>query len=157
MQSKANSVADYLEGLAPERRALVEALRAAVRSRLDPQFSELMQYGMIGYCVPHSVFAPGYHCDPKQPLPYAGIASQKNHVSLYLMGLYCGGGGEAETAETRWFREAWAGSGKKLDMGKGCVRFKKLDDIAFEVVAEAIARVPAQLFIARYLATRSGR
>ncbi|MES3025261.1 MAG: DUF1801 domain-containing protein [Pseudomonadota bacterium] len=153
MQSKANSVADYLAGLTPERQALVGAVREAVLSRLDPQFSEVMQYGMIGYSVPHSVFAPGYHCDPRQPLPYAAIASQKNYVSLYLMGLYCGAGDGAETPDTSWFREAWAASGKKLDMGKACVRFKKLDDVALDVVAEAIARVPAQLFIARYEAT----
>jgi hypothetical protein len=105
---------------------------------------------MIGYAVPHSVFPQGYHCDPKQPLPFAGLASQKNYMSVYLMGLYCGCNEGEESEDTRWFREAWARSGKKLDMGKACIRFKKLDDLALDVLAEAIRRVPAQRYLERY-------
>jgi hypothetical protein len=101
-----------------------------------------MQYGMIGYYVPHRLYAPGYHCDPKQPLPFACLASQKNYMSVYLLTDYMDGG--------EWFKQAWAKTGKKLDMGKSCIRFKKLDDLALDVIGEAIKRMPAKKFIAFY-------
>ncbi len=151
MQSKAGSVAQYLSELVEPRRAMVQALRDVVLANLDSDYAESMQYGMIGYNVPHSVFPAGYHCDPKQPLPFAAIASQKNYVSLYMMGLYCGAGADGESEDVDWFRHAWEATGRKLDMGKACVRFKKIDDIAFEVVGVAIARIPARLYIERYL------
>ncbi len=148
------AVDSYLAALSPERREMVDTLRKAVLDNLDAGYIETIQYGMIGYAVPHSVFPAGYHCDPKQPLPFAAIASQKNHVSLYLMGLYCGCDGATESDDVRWLRQAWISSGKKkLDMGKACLRFKKLDDIALDVIGEAIARLPAALFIARYQET----
>jgi hypothetical protein len=103
-----------------------------------------MQYGMIGYYVPHKIFPPGYHCDPKQPLPFAGLASQKNHMAVYLMCVY----GSKEQAEM--FRKDWAKTGKKLDMGKSCIRFKKLEDLPLDVIGKAIARVPAKKYIAAY-------
>jgi uncharacterized protein DUF1801 len=106
-----------------------------------------MQYGMIGYYVPHHVYRAGYHCDPRLPLPFAGLASQKNHCSLYLMCVY----GESELS--KWFQEAWAKTGKKLDMGKACVRFKKSEDLALDVIGEAIRRVPAKKYIAACEAT----
>ena len=109
---------------------------------LDKDYEEGMQYGMIGYYVPHRVYPPGYHCDPRQPLPFAGLASQKNHMALYLMCVY------GDTDHTKWFQEAWAKTGKKLDMGKACVRFKKVEDLALEVIGEAIKRVPAKKYIA---------
>jgi hypothetical protein len=99
---------------------------------------------MIGYYVPHEVFPAGYHCDPKQPLPFASLASQKNHMAVYLMCVY----GQPE--QEKWFREAWAKTGKKLDMGKSCVRFKKLEDVALDVIGEAIRRVPAKAYIEHY-------
>lgn len=162
MQSPASTVPEYLDSLPDGRRAIVEAVRAVILENLDSGYSEAMQYGMIGYAVPHSVFAAGYHCDPAQPLPFAALASQKNHVSLYLMGLYLGSTADKETEEVLWFRQAWAASGKKkLDMGKSCVRFKKLDDVALDVIGEAIRRMPASLYIERYLqgltAAASGR
>jgi hypothetical protein len=151
MQSSATTVTEYLASLPEERRRMVEAVRKAILDKLDSGYSESIQYGMIGYAVPHSVFPPGYHCDPKQPLPFAGIASQKHYVSIYLMGLYVGRTGDGETSDEQWFRDAWAASGKKkLDMGKACVRVKKLDDIALEVIGEAIRRLPAALYIERY-------
>jgi len=101
---------------------------------------------MIGYYVPHRIFPAGYHTDPSQPLPFASLASQKGHMALYLMGVYAGG---AETGEAKWFREAWARTGKKLDMGKSCVRFKKLEDVPLDVVGEAIRRVPCATHVAR--------
>jgi len=153
MQSKATTVADYLASLPDDRRKSVEAVRKVIRANLDKQYEEGIQYGMIGYYVPHKVFPAGYHCDPKQPLPFAALASQKNHLSLYLMGVYCGcaeGPGNDETADAKWFREAWARTGKKLDMGKACVRFRKVEDLALEVIGEAIKRVPARIYIERY-------
>ena len=103
-----------------------------------------MQYGMIGYYVPHRLYPAGYHCDPRQPLPFAGLASQKNHMSLYLMSMYEGGD------ELEWFRAAWAKTGRRLDMGKCCIRFKRLEDVPLEVISKAVARVPVRRFIARY-------
>jgi hypothetical protein len=151
MQSPAATVTEYLASLPEERRHMVEAVRKVILDNLDGGYSEGMQYGMIGYAVPHSVFPPGYHCDPKQPLPFAGIGSQKHYLSIYLMGLYAGGTGDGETSDELWFRDAWAASGqKKLDMGKACVRVKKLEDIALDVIGEAIRRLPAALYIERY-------
>ena len=141
MQSKAATVEEYLAGLPEDRRQALEAVRKVVLKNLDKDYEEGIQYGMIGYYVPHRVHPPGYHCDPKQPLPFAGLASQKNHMALYLMCVY----GDSDHAE--WFRQAWARTGKKLDMGKACVRFKKVDDLALEVIGEAIKRVPASKYI----------
>lgn len=151
MQSAATSVDAYLDSLPDERRAIIDALRGVILANLDSGYREAIQYGMIGYAVPHEVFPAGYHCDPKQPLPFAALASQKNYVSLYLMGLYLGDSCDEDTAETAWFRDAWTKSGKKkLDMGKSCVRIKKLEDVPLDVIGEAIRRMPAQLYIERY-------
>lgn len=147
MQSQANSVDQYLAELPADRRQALAAVRAVILKNLPTSYEEGMQYGMIGYFVPHSVYAAGYHCDPKQPLPFAGLASQKNHMSIHLMCIY----GDPEHAA--WFRQAWAKTGKKLDMGKGCVRFKKIEDVPLNVIGEAIRRVPAKKFIEHYEAT----
>lgn len=144
MQSKASTVAEYLAGLPEDRRVAIAAVRKTILANLDKDYAEGMQYGMIGYFVPHSVFPDGYHCDPKQPLPFAGLASQKNHMSVYMMGHY--GRPEGE----RWLKEQFAKAGKKLDMGKCCIRFKKLDDLPLEVIGEAIRRMPAKAYIEFY-------
>lgn len=144
MQSKATTVKEYLAALPPERRDALEAVRAVIRRNLDSDYEEGMQYGMIGYYVPHRVFPPGYHCDPKQPLPFAGLAAQKNHLAVYLMAVY----GDSEKQE--WLRQEWTGAGKKLDMGKSCIRFKRVEDLALDVIGEAIRRVPAKKFIEMY-------
>ena len=157
MQSKATSVAEYLAALPPDRRAALSAVRAVIRANLDKDCVEGMQYGMIGYAVPHSVFPAGYHCDPKQPLPFAAIASQKSHMSIHMMFAYVSDASGGETGETKWFREAWAKTGKKLDMGKACVRFKKLDDVALDVLGEAIRRMPTKKYIERYSAALAQR
>src|SRR5437588_7517979 len=141
MQSKATSVAQYLAELPADRRATLEAVRQVIRKNLDTDYEEGMQYGMIGYYVPHRVFPAGYHCDPRQPLMFAALAAQKNHLALYLMCAY----GHEPTAE--WFRDAWAKTGKKLDMGKACLRFKKIDDLPLDLIGEAVRRVPAAMYI----------
>jgi hypothetical protein len=148
MQSKATTVEQYLSELPEDRRAAIQAVRKVILENLDSDYEEGIQYGMIGYYVPLRVYPAGYHCDPKQPLPFAGLASQKNHMALYLMCVY----GESDLA--KWFRQTWAKTGKKLDMGKSCVRFKKLDDLALDVVGEAIGRVPARKYIAYCEAAR---
>jgi len=143
MINKAKTVKEYLASLPADRRTAIEAVRGVILENLDKGYEEGMQYGMIGYYVPHRLFPAGYHCDPKQPLPFAGLGSQKNHMALHLMFVY-GDPGEAER-----FRKAWAKAGKKLDMGKSCVRFKKLDDVALNVIGETVARVPAKTYIKR--------
>jgi len=145
MQSKATTVAAYLRELPPDRRAVIQAVREVILANLDKDYEEGMQYGGIGYYVPHRVFPAGYHCDPSQPLNFAGIASQKNHLSLGLMCVYF----SSEHAE--WFRTAWTATGRKLDMGKCCIRFKKIEDVALDVVGEAVRRVPAAKYVASYL------
>jgi hypothetical protein len=142
MQSKATTVEQYLAELPEDRRKAIEAVRQVVLKNLDKDYEEGMQYGMIGYYVPHRVYPAGYHCDPKQPLPFASLASQKNHMALYLMCVY------GESDHSNWFREAWAKTGKKLDMGKSCLRFKKVEDLALDVIGETIKRVPAKKYIA---------
>ncbi|MFO0856347.1 MAG: DUF1801 domain-containing protein [Phycisphaerales bacterium] len=150
MQSKAKTVAEYIASLPDDRRHAIETIRKVIKDNLSENIEEGMTYGMIGYYIPHSVFPAGYHCDPKQPVPYAGLASQKNHMSLYLMSVYCGCTPEMETNDAKWFREAWTKAGKKLDMGACCVRFKKLEDVPLDVVAQAIKRVPAKKFLDLY-------
>jgi len=144
MPSKATTVKEYLTELPEDRRKALEAVRKVIRKNLDKGYKEGMQHGMIGYFVPHSVYPPGYHCDPKQPLPFAGIASQKNHMAIHMMSIY------SDPKLAAWFKKEWAKTGKKLDMGKSCVRFKKLEDLPLELIGEAIARVPAKTFIAYY-------
>lgn len=151
MQSNATTVNEYRSNLSAERRALVETVRQTILANLDPEIEEGMQYGMIGYYVPHRVYPEGYHVDPKQPLPYAALSSQAKHVALYLMSVYASGEAEA------WFRKAWTDTGRKLDMGKSCVRFKKLSDVPLDVVGEAIRRVSAADHIAYYESTRAER
>lgn len=144
MTSKAATVAEYISQLPQDRRDAVEKLRSVFRKNLDKGFEEGMQYGMIGYYVPHRLYPAGYHCDPKQPLPFAGIASQKNYLSIYIACLY----GSAD--HLRRFQEEWAKTGKKLDMGKACIRFKRIEDAPLDVIGRAIARVPMKAFIAYY-------
>ena len=144
MTSQAKSVDEYLAELPPDRREAIQKVREVILKNLDSGYEEGMQYGGIGYYVPHSIYPPGYHCDPKQPLPFVGIGNQKNHIGIYLFCIY---GSEDETSR---FRREWAKTGKKLDMGKSCIRFKKVDDLALDVIGEAIRRVPAKTMVAYY-------
>jgi len=141
VQSKATTVKDYLAELPEDRRAAIQAVREVILENLDDEFEEGMQYGMIGYYVPHSVYPPGYHCDPRKPLTFAGLASQKNHMALYLMCVY------GDQNQRMWFETEWKKADKKLDMGKSCVRFQKLDDLALGVIGETIRRVTARTYV----------
>jgi hypothetical protein len=143
MQSSARTVDEYLKNLPADRRAAISAVRKVILANLPKGYEECMSYGMIGYVVPHRIYPAGYHCNPSLPLPFANLASQKNHMALYLMCCY------GDKATDQWFRQAWAAAGKKLDMGKCCVRFKKLEDVPLEVIGQVIARVPVKNYIAR--------
>ena len=144
MQSKAATVAEYLEELPEERRAAISKVRAAIRKNLPKGYEEQMGYGMICYVVPHRLYPAGYHCNPKQPLPYASLASQKQYMALYLMCVY------QDPKSENWIREQFKARGKKLDMGKSCIRFKKLEDLPLDVVGEAFKRVSVADYIQRY-------
>ena len=143
MQSSARTVAEYLKSLPGDRRAAISAVRKVILANLPKGYVECMSYGMIGYVVPHRLYPAGYHCDPSVPLPLANLASQKNHMALYLMCCY------GDNATYDWFCKAWKAAGKKLDMGKSCVRFKKLEDVSLEVIGQVFARVPVKNYIAR--------
>src|SRR4051812_3376400 len=132
MQSKATTVEAYLKALPDDRRAAISSVRKTILANLDKDYEEGILYGMIGYFVPHRVFPAGYHCDPSKPLMFIALASQKNHMALYLMGIYL------SEDEAKWFKAAWAKSGKKLDIGKSCVRFKKVEDLALDVLGGSV-------------------
>lgn len=147
MQSKTETPDQYIAALADDRKAAVSKLRNAINKNLPKGFEEEMTYGMIGWVVPHKLYPPGYHCDPKLPLPFLSLASQKNYISFYHMGLYDG-------PLLDWFREEWANvSPKKLDMGKSCVRFKKPEDITFELLGELVSKVTPAEWIDTYEST----
>ncbi len=144
MQSKATTVAQYLRELPDDRRKPIKAVRKVIRDNLPTGYKEGMQYGMIGYFVPHKLYPNGYHCDPEQPLPFAHLASQKNHIAVYLFGMY------SEPKLSEWFIKQWKATGKKLDMGKSCIRFKKIDDVPLELIGQVIKKVPVKKMIKLY-------
>jgi hypothetical protein len=148
MQSKAKTAAEYLKGLPPERRKEIAMVRKVILKNLPKGYKEGMQYGMLSYMVPLTLYPKGYGGKKDVPLPYVCLASQKNYYALYLMHTY--GNKEADA----WFRKAYKESGKKLDMGKGCVRFKKLEDLPLDVIGKTIALIPVKKFIAQYEAVR---
>ena len=148
MQSKASPVQAYLRSLPGDRRAAISSVRDVIRKNLDSSYEEGMQHGVISYYVPHRVYPKGYHCDPGKPLPFAALASQKNYMSLYLMSVYCGCVEDSPgNRHAQWFHEAWAKTGKKLNMGKACIRFKKVEDLPLDLIGEAVRRVPAAVYI----------
>jgi hypothetical protein len=143
MKSTATTVDEYVKSLPDDRREAISAVRKVILDNLPKGYEECMSYGMIGYVVPHSIYPKGYQCNPKLPLPFVNLGSQKNHMALYLMCIY----GDAKTDQ--WFRNAWEKTGRKLDGGKGCIRFKRLEDIPLEVVGQLIARTPVAGYVAR--------
>ncbi len=147
MQSKAATVNDYLDELDDERREAVSTVREVVLENLPEGYEEMMLFGMITYAIPLSIFPDTYN---KQPLMYAALASQKRHMALYLTNVYGDGSVEA------WFRERYKATGKRLDMGKSCVRFRKLDDLPLDLVGETIAKTPVDEFLEIYKASRTG-
>ncbi|MBM3991529.1 MAG: DUF1801 domain-containing protein [Planctomycetes bacterium] len=160
MQRKATSVAEYLKSLPTDRRAEIERVREVVNRNLDRDgYEEGMSYGMICWVVPHRVFPDGYHCKKEQALPFLALASQKNYCSVYVPIVVPANVAEqhAQGKLYRWFVEAWKRSGKKLDMGKCCVRFQRADELALDVIGELVARLPAKKFVASYVAARDAQ
>jgi uncharacterized protein DUF1801 len=144
MQSKALSVAEYLATLPADRRGAIEQVRSVIRQHLPQGYAEQMQYGMISYVVPLALYPAGYLNEEDMPLPFVSLASQKRHMAIYLMNV----SGDPELAA--WFKAAWQKSQKKLDMGKSCLRFERVDDLALDVLGEAVARSPIADYISRY-------
>jgi len=145
MQSKATSPKQYLEELPEDRKEPVSKLRQQILDNLPKGIEELMNYGMLGYVVPHSVYSDGYHCNPKDPLPFMNLASQKNFVAVYSMVLY------SRKDLMDWFTSEYTKRCKyKLDMGKSCIRFKKMEDIPFDLIGELTAKVSTEEWIAIY-------
>lgn len=145
VSSKAATPEAYIAELPPERRDLVSRLRDLVNANIPDGYVERMSWGMIGWEVPLERFSDTYN---KQPLVYAGLAAQKNHTALYLNCVY------ASEERTQRLKDAWAAAGKRLDMGKSCLRFKSADQVAEQVLAETIASIPIETFIAEYEAGR---
>ncbi|MBC7522849.1 MAG: DUF1801 domain-containing protein [Flavobacterium sp.] len=136
MPSKASKVAEYLLKLPEDRKIAISKLRDCISANLPTGFEEVMSYGMIGYVVPHSIYPAGYHCNPKLPLPFINIGSQKNNIVLHHLGIY----GFPELAD--WFINEYPNfSVSKLDMGKGCIRFKNLDTIPYELIGKLATKV----------------
>lgn len=145
MKSNAVSVEEYLNNVAEDKKEAIAELRKVVKKNLPKGFKEVISYGMIGYVVPHSLFPAGYHCDPSLPLPFINIAAQKNFIAFYHMGLY------ANPALLNWFSDAYPMHSKyRLDMGKSCVRFKRNDDIPFELIAELVKKMSVEDWINLY-------
>lgn len=145
MKYIANSPEEYINQLPEERQDSFNKLRNTIIKHLPLGFEERMSYGMIGYVVPKSLYPAGYHCDPKLPLPFVNIASQKNFIALYHMGIY------TDPELLQWFQSEYTQQCKyRLDMGKSCVRFKKMDDIPFDLIAKLMEKMTPEDWINRY-------
>lgn len=145
MQSKATTPEGYINEMPIERQAAFKKLRAVIKKNLPKGFKEVMSYGMMGWSVPHSIYPAGYHCNPKDPLPFMGIASQKHFIAVYHMGVY------ADPKLLKWFQAAHAkASPKKLDMGKSCIRYKKPEDIPLDLMGELASKITPDEWIATY-------
>ena len=145
MQYKADSPEDYISQLPEERQAPIAKLRQIILDHLPKGMEEQMNYGMLGFVIPHSVYPDGYHCDPKTPLPFMNLASQKNFIAVYHMGMY------AKKEVLDWFTTEYAERCKyKLDMGKSCVRFKKIEDIPYELIGQLAGKMSTEEWIEIY-------
>lgn len=148
MQSKAQSVEDYISQVPENQHEAIVQLRKTICENLPPGFSEQMSYGMIGYVVPHNLYPKGYHCDPKLPLPFLNIAAQKNFIALYHMGLY------SNPELLNWFTGEFPKFSKqKLDMGKSCIRFKNPGLIPFTLIGELVKKIQVADWISFYEST----
>ena len=145
MTSKAATPNDYIKELPGDRKEPVSKLRETISKNIPKGFKEVMSYGMIGYVVPHELFPAGYHCDPKLPLPFVNIASQKNFIAMYHMGIY------SSPELLKWFTAEYAKqSPSKLDMGKSCIRFKKPEHIPYKLIGELMKKMPVKDWINSY-------
>ncbi len=148
VSSKASTPQEYLAALPEDRRALIETVRRTILDHLPTGFEEQMSFGMLGYVIPLEAFPDTYN---RQPLSVIALANQKRHVAVYLMGIY------ADDTERDWFVDAWTATGTKLDMGTSCVRFARIEDVALDVLAQAVARVTPERLIAAHEAVHASR
>jgi uncharacterized protein YdhG (YjbR/CyaY superfamily) len=145
MSSTALTPQEYLSNLPDDRKEVMQKLRNSIIENIPQGFEEVMSYGMLGFVIPHSIYPEGYHCDPKLPLPFMNLASQKNFIALYHMGIY------ADNKLLEWFVAEYPKHCKaKLDMGKSCIRFKKLDDIPYELIGDLAGKVSVTDWIKTY-------
>lgn len=145
MKIEAKNVEEYMANIAENHKDSVDKLREIVKLNIPEGFEETMNYGMIGYVVPHNLYPKGYHCNPKLPLPFINIASQKNFVAFYHMGIY------AMPELYSWFMEEYASfSSRKIDMGKSCIRFKKPEDIPYELIGRLVSKISVDKWISVY-------
>tara|TARA_B110000503_G_scaffold24051_1_gene37834 strand:- start:5731 stop:6186 length:456 start_codon:yes stop_codon:yes gene_type:complete len=145
MQSEASTPDQYINSLPEERKTAVQRLRKVILNNLPEGFEECINYGMLGYVVPHSIYPDGYHCDPKKPLPFMNLASQKNHIGFYHMGIY------SDPKLLEWFTTEFPKHVPgKLDMGKSCIRFKNPEKIPFDLLGELVSKVTVQDWIQCY-------
>ena len=142
---KINTPEEYIAQIPEDRKAVFQQLREVITANLPAGFEEVISYGMLGYVVPHSIYPSGYHCDSKLPLPFLAIASQKNFIAVYHMGIY------ADEKLLNWFVEEYPKhSNQKLDMGKSCIRFKKMENIPMNLLAELIKKMTVDQWISLY-------
>jgi uncharacterized protein YdhG (YjbR/CyaY superfamily) len=145
MKILAKSVDEYVENVSENYREGIQKLREVVKNNISEGFEEMLNYGMIGFVVPHELYPNGYHCDPKLPLPFINIAAQKNFISFYHMGIY------AKPSLLEWFVEQYSKTSTvKLDMGKSCIRFKKADHIPYNLIGELVKKMTVQNWIEVY-------
>ena len=145
MRYEATSPEDYISQLPEDRIEPIKKIRQIILDNLPKGMEEQMSYGMLGFVIPHSVYPDGYHCDPKSPLPFMNLASQKNFIAVYHMGMY------AKKEILDWFTTEYGKRCKyKLDMGKSCVRFKKMNDIPYDLIGELTAKMSTEEWIAVY-------
>lgn len=145
MQIKASTIEEYIDQISEDRQESFQKLRKIIVENIPKGFEETLSYGMVGYVVPHSLYPSGYHCDPKLPLPFLALASQKNFIALYHMGIY------AKPDLLKWFVEEFPKHSKaKLDMGKSCIRFKKPDQIPFDLIQELVKKITVEDWINTY-------
>jgi uncharacterized protein YdhG (YjbR/CyaY superfamily) len=145
MQSLITSAQEYIDNLPGDRKMAISELRRIILENLPKGFEEQMSYGMLGYVVPHAIYPAGYHCNPKLPLPFLSIASQKNFIAVYHMGIY------ADKDLYDWFTSEFSKQTKsKLDIGKSCIRFKKIDQIPYKLIGELVSKMTSQQWIDLY-------
>ena len=139
------TITEFLEALPADKKAAVKKVRDSIAKNLPKGFAETISSGFISYSVPHSLYPAGYHCDPKQPLPFISIASQKNFIAVYHMSLY------SDPKLLKWFTSEYPKHAKgKLDMGKSCIRFKKTDDIPYQLLSDLAGKITPQQWIKQY-------
>ena len=145
MRIEANSIKEYIEALPEDRQKVIKKIRTVIRKNIPKGFKECLSYNMIGWVVPLSKYPDGYHCNPELPLPFMNLASQKNYIALYHSGIY------ADPKINKWFvKEYPKHSQRKLDMGKSCIRFKKMDDIPYDLIGELVSKITPDEWIAIY-------